>query len=51
MTINHGNGSAGDGGDGTGNGVADINGDRYDGYGGNRNGASIYFALGALLVS
>jgi hypothetical protein len=49
--INHGNVSAGDGSDGTGNGVTDINGCRYDGYCCNRNDTSIYFALGALLVS
>lgn len=49
--INSGNGSAGDDGDGTGNGVADINGGGYDSHFGNRNDASIYIAVGALLVS
>lgn len=49
--INSGNVNASDDGDGTGNGVADINGGRYDSHFGNRNDASIYIAVGALLVS
>lgn len=48
--INYGNVSVGDGSDGIGNGVIDINGCRYDGYCCNRNDISIYFVLGVLFV-
>lgn len=51
LMINSGNVSAGDDGDSTGNGVADINGGGYGSHCGNRNDASIYIAVGALLVS